>query len=82
MRTAARRRTNDSAWARILVSIVVTFVHAFVLALPVMWLSAFLAGEGWAITPLGYWASYFTALMLSWIIDGSGTIRRATERTT
>lgn len=76
MRTSVKR---SNAWAELFTAIVVTLVHAFVLALPVMWLSAFLHGQGWAVTPLGYWASYFAALMISWIIDGSGTVRRATQ---
>jgi hypothetical protein len=80
MRTATRRRTRDSVWPEIFHSVAVTLLHAFVLALPVMWLSAFLAGQGWAVTPLGYWASYLVALLLSWIIDGSGAVRRAVER--
>lgn len=79
MRTVVRRRDRSEVWARLFVSIVMTFLHAFVLALPVMWLTAFLAGQDWAVTPLDYWASYFTALMLEWIIDGSGTVRRAVE---
>lgn len=79
MRTTTRRTSGNGAGVEIFTTITVTLVHAFLLALPVMWLSAFLAGQGWAVTPLGYWASYFVALLLSWIIDGSGTVRRAID---
>lgn len=71
------RRSRSDAWIELFTSLVMTFLHAFVGALPVMFLTAFLADQGWAVTPLGYWASYFTALMLEWIIDGAGTVRRA-----
>lgn len=74
------RRSRSDAWIELFVSVVMTFLHAFVGALPVMFLTAFLAGQGWAITPLGYWASYFTALLLEWIIDGAGTVRRAMDK--
>lgn len=77
--TVKTRTRNDSPLAELVAAIVVTLLHAFVLALPIMWLSAFLAGQGWAVTPLGYWASYFTALMLGWILDGAGTVRRALD---
>lgn len=77
--TAYRRRDRLDAVIHLITSLIMTFLHAFVGALPVMFLSAFLADQGWAVTPLGYWASYFTALMLEWIIDGAGTVRRALE---
>lgn len=79
MRTTTRRADHGVGY-QIFLNLAVTLLHAFVLALPVMWLSAFLADQGWAVTPLGYWASYFTALMLEWIIDGSGTVRRAVAK--
>lgn len=79
MGTSLRRRSRQDRWVQLFVSIAMTFLHAFIGALPVMWLSAFLADQGWAVTPLGYWASYFASLMLSWIIDGAGTVRRAAE---
>lgn len=77
MRVVARRRARSEVWVELFMSLVMTFLHAFVGALPVMFLSAFLAGQGWAVTPLSYWASYLTALLLEWIIDGAGTVRRA-----
>lgn len=76
MRTSLRR-DRSNAWIQLFTSLTMTFLHAFVGALPVMFLTAFLADQGWAVTPLGYWASYLTALMLEWIIDGAGTVRRA-----
>lgn len=79
MSTSLRRRSRQGTWTRLFVSLVMTFLHAFVLALPVMFLTAFLHEQGWAVTPLSYWASYLTALLLEWIIDGSGTVRRAVE---
>lgn len=64
------------------ITLALDLVHCLLLALPVMWLTAFLHGQGWSVTPLGYWASYVVAFFLSWIIDGSGTIRRAVDEGT
>jgi hypothetical protein len=76
-----RARSRSDVWVELFTSLVTTFAHAFVGALPVMFLTAFLVEQGWtAITPLGYWASYLTALLLGWIIDGAGTVRRAMDK--
>jgi len=56
--------------------IVLGLAYCLLLALPVMWLTAFLHDYGWPIVPLGYWASYLVAFLISWIVDGSGTVRR------
>jgi hypothetical protein len=61
------------------VSLVFDLVYCLLLALPVMWLTAFLHSQGWPITPLGYWPSYLAAFLLAWIVDGAGTVRRAVE---
>ena len=60
-------------------SLAFDLAYCLILALPVMWLSAFLHDQGWPVTPLSYWASYFVAFLLGWVIDGSGTMRRALE---
>jgi hypothetical protein len=61
------------------ISLALDLVYCLLLALPVMWLTAFLHSQGWPITPLGYWSSYLTAFLLAWVIDGATTVRRAIE---
>lgn len=80
MRTVRAQAHRLGAGGELFVRIAVTLLHTLLLALPVMWLSAFLAEQGWAVTPLSYWASYLTAFLFSWIIDGSGTVRRALDK--
>lgn len=62
------------------IALALDLVYCLLLALPVMFLTAFLHSQGWPVTPLGYWASYLVAFLLSWIVDGSGTVRRAVEK--
>jgi hypothetical protein len=54
--------------------------YAFLLALPVMFLTALLTKYGWPITALSYWQSWWVAFLLSWIINGAGMTRRAIEK--
>jgi hypothetical protein len=81
--TYRSRRRRSKAWTvgyvigQAMTHLAFDFLYALLLALPVMWLTAFLADCGSPLQPLGYWASVWTAFLLSWIIDGAGTVRRA-----
>ena len=62
----------------VLLGLAIDLAYALILALPVMFLTYYLNEWGWTfIVPLSYWQSWWAAFLLSWIIDGSGTIRRA-----
>lgn len=78
----SRRRSEAvaTAIATAVAHIAFDFAYALILALPVMFLTAHLAGLGWSITALSYWQSWWAAFLLSWIIDGASTVRRAIEK--
>ena len=65
--------------ARILAFVATQLLVGLILAVPVMLLTDYLSERGWTLTPLGYWQSYATALLLILIIDGTGAGRRFTE---
>lgn len=76
-----RKRRAEAVFAAIgltLLGIAIDLAYALILAVPVMLLTAELHEWGWTIiVPLSYWQSWWAAFLISWIIDGSGTTRRA-----